>query len=152
MKDENVLIIWDSEDFTSGLPRIKLIDFGNASFSHFKDQFKTTAFDPTPIFTPPEYERRGIILPEPFAVWTIGVILYTMLEGDMPFRRVENIARSTHKWKRLSNDPESLLSKAILLTDKCLNKKVNERINLNDLSNDIFLIEEDHYMSTSETL
>jgi serine/threonine protein kinase len=63
----------------------KLIDFGlAANYSHLEDSFLRT-YCGSPSYTAPEMLERKKYLGEKVDVWCLGVSLYVMLEGMLPF-------------------------------------------------------------------
>ncbi|KAI8379407.1 kinase-like domain-containing protein [Radiomyces spectabilis] len=80
IKDENIVI---DESFN-----VKLIDFGSAIRVPLKSQRKCWLhhFHGTVTFAAPEILRGAIYEPEPAEVWSLGVLLHTMLEGQIPYR------------------------------------------------------------------
>jgi serine/threonine protein kinase len=83
IKDENVVV--DSEY------RIKLIDFGSASPipTCKEDYFKR--YNGTPHFAAPEIVRRRAYKGPQAEVWTLGVLLYTIIFGENPFHNAKDI-------------------------------------------------------------
>ncbi|VDM37629.1 unnamed protein product [Toxocara canis] len=84
IKDENVVI-----DLVSGETR--LIDFGAATplkKTHYTD------FQGTRLYCPPEWFLHALYLGEEAAVWSLGVLLYNMLNGRLPFRNEKDICTS----------------------------------------------------------
>jgi serine/threonine protein kinase len=79
VKDENVIVVFDNKMNVTGL---KLIDFGSATFVK-KNDF--TVFEGTKIFAPPEYFRDGKYDGEMSTVWSLGIFLYSMLCGNVPW-------------------------------------------------------------------
>ncbi|XP_066497772.1 serine/threonine-protein kinase pim-1-like [Hoplias malabaricus] len=81
VKPENVLINPDSLE-------IRLTDFGCG------DLLQTSAyeyFSGTLQYAPPEWFRRRRYLTEPATFWSVGVLLFQMLCGYLPFREIQGI-------------------------------------------------------------
>ena len=81
LKDENLII----DRVTL---KVKLIDFGCATDTDSRVQF---VFSGTPEFYPPEYYSRKCYYQKYATSWSCGMILYVLLNGDLPFRDVRAI-------------------------------------------------------------
>ncbi|XP_072546290.1 testis-specific serine/threonine-protein kinase 6-like [Salminus brasiliensis] len=76
LKCENVLLTADGQ--------VKLTDFGNGRFYNGLPELSET-YCCTPKYTAPEVLLNEPYDPKKSDVWSLGVILYTMVTGSMPF-------------------------------------------------------------------
>lgn len=73
IKDENIIVNLDTK-------QIKLIDFGSSiHLTH------GTFYNGTKMYRPPEWIRDQPCNGESATVWTLGILLYCMLYGKLPF-------------------------------------------------------------------
>jgi len=76
IKDENILIDRNTQ-------KIQLIDFGAGYF--YKQEETYTDFLGTWVYSPPEWVLLGHYRAEPALMWSLGILLYDMVVGDIPF-------------------------------------------------------------------
>ncbi|XP_074483485.1 uncharacterized protein LOC141763095 [Sebastes fasciatus] len=87
IKTENILI-----ETGSDVPRVRIIDFGCGAFLTEERYTKNKG---TPIYTTPEFIRRGWSTPEATTVWQLGVVLFEMLhDGATPFHIPREIIKT----------------------------------------------------------
>merc|ERR1711988_822188 len=120
IKDENILI--DLNTF-----KIKLIDFGSGCF--LEDRVYRE-FQGTRVYSPPEWINSRAYRPEGLTVWSLGVLLYDMVCGDVPFESDAQISRAHLTWfpqLKLSEEVKSLIS-------GCLKVDTSERLTLAEIA------------------
>lgn len=99
VKDENIF-------FNAKTLHVKLIDFGCGT--RLKDS-NYTEFAGTPEFYPPEWYSNRSYDGRQAAVWSLGILLYTMIEGHVPFQRPKDIIRARLKFARFDQLSLSLI-------------------------------------------
>lgn len=121
IKDENLLVVTDS----AGNQTIKLIDFGSGALvqdSPFSD------FEGTRQYSPPEWILRSTYQGLPATVWSLGVLLYDMVCGDIPFEMDDQILGNEVNFKGINLSREC---KNLILS--CLQFMPKNRPNLEDI-------------------
>ncbi|KAL1258839.1 hypothetical protein QQF64_009416 [Cirrhinus molitorella] len=83
VKPQNLLICTDTND-------IKLLDFG---CGHLLKDSEYKEFAGTLSYAPPEWFRSHSYRARPATVWSLGVTLYNLLCGSLPFRSARRIRR-----------------------------------------------------------
>jgi len=125
IKDENMLINTETKE-------IKLIDFGSSD--HWSEEV-LTRFGGTRDYAPPEWFSAGKITAEGLTVWSLGILLYSFLCGDIPFQT------DLHIRQEKITLPPTISQAAASLVQRCLEKNPGKRITLTDLSRDSWLLE-----------
>merc|ERR1712038_2013736 len=125
IKDENILI--DTQTY-----QIKLIDFGSGAKLH--DEIYTD-FDGTRVYAPPEWIKFRRYRAEGLTVWSLGILLYDMVCGDIPYENDHQI-----KGAQIFFKPSLGLSETVKdLVRACLSISTSDRINLEGIFNHSWL-------------
>jgi len=127
IKASNFFITWTGEDHP---PHLKVLDFGIATTpkgtSELTDGGQIIG---TPAYMAPEQMRSSRLADVRSDIWSMGVVLYEMLEGERPFR---SEAYSDLCLKVGMDPPEPMVQPAVpdglrAVVMKCLEKSVERR-------------------------
>jgi eukaryotic-like serine/threonine-protein kinase len=116
---------------------VKILDFGLAKLSGQTMMTKLGETVGTIAYMSPE-QTRGELVDNRTDIWSLGVVLYEMLTGQLPFKGDYDSAMIysilNEKLKELSNVPNELQE----ILEKCLSKNPSERYqNIDELLSDL---------------
>jgi len=120
IKDENILIDTSNKN-------VKLIDFGSGSYLHEETY---SEFDGTHVYAPPEWIKYRRYFADGLTVWSLGILLFDMVCGDIPFETDAQIKKAELIHPQFHNLHDNDLKHLI---SRCLTIRVEERIKLQDI-------------------
>lgn len=116
IKCENILV-------ETATDTLKLIDFGLANVVGHMEKWAPG----TRVYSPPEWVQYRRYKPEHATVWSIGVVLFVMLHGYLPFpHEIMAVTTEIEKSARVTEEAFDIVS-------KCLAKNPAKRIALKDI-------------------
>jgi len=117
IKDENIVI-------NTKTMQARLIDFGSGC--SLRDNFYLS-FEGTPLYAPPEWLENKRYRAEDITVWELGILLFDMVCGNIPFMEDRQIIEGKLEW--MADVSWELRD----LTERCLSHDPKERIALKDI-------------------
>lgn len=139
IKDENILIDVKTNN-------TKLIDFGSGARLH-DDTY--TDFEGTRVYSPPEWIKFKRYKGDALTVWSLGILLYDMVCGDIPFETDSQIKHAHLSYREESSRLSPEVKDCI---ERCLTVNVNQRICLKDLANHPWVVHSEERGDGNPTL
>ena len=121
IKDENILIDIQTH-------QVKIIDFGSGTYLQ---EGVYTDFEGTRVYSPPEWIKYRRYRADGLTVWSLGILLYDMLCGDVPYETDDQIRDGEVLWK----EDVKVSPLARDLIESCLHSDSKNRIELTCIRN-----------------
>ena len=125
IKSENIMV--------TGKGEIKVMDFGLAKFKETSKVTKTGTTIGTISYMSPE-QTRGDEVNHQSDIWSLGVVLYELLSGELPFKGDYDTAVMysilNQKQKPLSDLRSDIPKSLEIVINNCLEKNINDRYQL----------------------
>ena len=119
---------------------VKLVDFGFTREYEGKANYLQT-FCGTVCYSAPEMLRGEKYAGEKVDVWSLGIILYALLKGELPFDEDDDAATKAKILKEEPTYPDAFPEAAKTLISKLLSKRPFPRPTLADVLADPFLVD-----------
>lgn len=129
IKDENILV-----NLKTGA--VKLIDFGSGAFTQ---EGQYSEFEGTRVYSPPEWIRCSRYLGPEATVWSLGILLYDMVCGDIPFETDEDICAAELNFAIKSPGSRKISQECQDLVQACLRIRPRDRLDLNNVLSHVWL-------------
>jgi len=105
---------------------LKLIDFGGGTWYDDKKVFST--FDCTRVYSPPEWISESWYRLMPLTVWSLGILLFDMVQGNIPFEKDAQIMQNNVTFTRYKISKEC---KHLILS--CLQTNPSKRLTMEEI-------------------
>jgi len=125
IKDENIVV--DTETMEA-----KLIDFGSGTKL---TNTVYSSFEGTNVYAPPEWLEKKQYKGEEMTVWELGILLYDMVCGNVPFLEDSQIMEGKLVWPTDDQISDQLKD----LVSRCLCHDPGERIGLMEIMDHVWL-------------